>query len=165
MPAKRLMNKESQKDEPIGLLIGDTRRRIRQVVSSRVRQYRLTTQQFWVVVAIYEHPGFSLGVLATHLEMDDPTASRVVSALAKRKLVQVRDDPTDRRRSRLHLEASGTAMGSELRELATAVRTTAVRGFSSSEINALRASLRKIVANMDRFQDGDGSTAPPGRAR
>ena len=47
-------------DEPIGLLIGAVRRRIRQAVGSHVRRYHLTTQQFWVLVAIYEHPGFSL---------------------------------------------------------------------------------------------------------
>jgi hypothetical protein len=92
-----------ERDEPIGLLIGDVRRRIRQAVSSRVRRYHLSTQQFGVLVAIYAHPGFSLGELATHLQMDDPTASRVVFALAKRKLVQVRDDRADRRRSRLTL--------------------------------------------------------------
>lgn len=151
---------ELERDEPIGPLIGDARRRIRQAVSSRVRRYHLTTQQFWVLVAIYEHPGFSLGELATHLWMDDPTASRLVFALAKRKLVQVRDDPADRRRSRLHLEASGTALANALRELATAVRAAAVHGLSSSELNALRGSLRKIMANMDRFQDGGASTAP-----
>lgn len=127
-----------ERDEPVGLLIGDVRRRIRQAVSSRVRRYHLSTQQFWVLVAIYEQPGFSLGELATHLWMDAPTASRVVVALARRKLVQGRDDPVDRRRSRLHLEVSGTALANELRELAIAMRTAAVRGLSPSELNVLR---------------------------
>jgi MarR family transcriptional regulator, transcriptional regulator for hemolysin len=151
-----------ERDEPIGLLIGAVRRRIRQAVTSRVRRYHLTTQQFWVLVAIYEHPGSSLGELAAHLRMDDPTASRVVFALAKRRFVQIRDDPADRRRSRLHVEASGTALAHELRELAHAVRAAAVHGLSSAELNALRGSLRKIIANMDRFQEGGVSKASAG---
>ena len=141
------------RDEPVGLLIGAARRRIKQALGSHARRYHLTTQQFWVLVAIYEHPGFSLGELATQLRMDKPTASRLVFTLVKRKLVQVRGDAADRRRARLHLEAAGTAVGRELLELATAVRAAVVRGFTAGELTALRDSLRKIIANMDRFQD------------
>jgi len=54
-------------EEPIGLLIAAARHRIKQAVGSRVRPYDLTTQQFWVLVAIYERPGFSLGELAAHI--------------------------------------------------------------------------------------------------
>jgi DNA-binding MarR family transcriptional regulator len=144
-------------EEHIGLLIGAVRRRIRQAVGSRVRHYHLTTQQFWVLVAIYEHPGFSLGQLAAHLRMDEPTASRVVSALMKRKLVQVKGDAVDRRRARVHLAPAGAVRGKELQDLATAVRAAVVKGFSAGQLTALRSSLRKIVANMDRLQNGDRS--------
>jgi DNA-binding MarR family transcriptional regulator len=143
--------------EHIGLLVAAVRRRIKQAVGKHVRRYRLTTQQFWVLVAISEHPGVSLGELAAHLRMDKPTASRVVFALMKRKLVQVKRDPTDRRRARLCLGSPGAAMGQELRELAAAVRAAVVRGFNPSEQAALRVALRRIAANMERFQDGDSA--------
>lgn len=139
-------------DEPIGLLIGAVRRRIRQAVGSHVRRYHLTTQQFWVLVAIYEHPGFSLGQLAAHLRMDEPTASRVVAALMKRKLVQVKGDAADRRRACIHLRAPGAELGKELRALAMTVRAAVVQGLRPTEQAALRGSLRKIIANMDRLQ-------------
>ena len=147
-----------ERDEPIGLLIGAARRRIKQALGSHARRYHLTTQQFWVLVTIHEHPGFSLGELAAHLRMDKPTASRLVFTLVKRKLVQVRGDAADRRRARLHLELAGTAVARELLELATAVRAAVVRGFTTAELAMLRTSLRKIITNMDRFQDNH--TAP-----
>ena len=149
-------------DEPIGLLIGAVRRRIKQALGSHVRRYQLTTQQFWVLVAIHEHPGYSFGELAAHLRMDKPTASRVVFTLMQRKLIQVRGDAADRRRARLHLEAAGASAARDLIELATAVRAAVVRGFTTAELATLRASLRKIVANMDRFQHGNATarTAP-----
>jgi MarR family transcriptional regulator for hemolysin len=140
-------------NEPIGLLIGAVRRRIKQAVGARVRGYRLTTQQFWVMVAILEHPGSSLGELAAHLRMDTPTASRLVFTLAKRKLVHVKGHAADRRRACLHLGPQGLALATELHELATAVRTTIVRGLNASELSALRGTLRKVIANMDRLQD------------
>jgi len=142
-------------EEHIGLLIGAVRRRIKQAVGSHVRRYHLTTQQFWVLVAIHEHPGVSLGQLAAHLRMDEPTASRVVSALMKQKLVQVKGDAADRRRACVHLATAGAALGKELQELATAVRAAVVHGFSPAQLSALRGALRKIVANMDQLQNGD----------
>ena len=148
--------KQLDGDEPIGLLIGAVRRRIRQAVGSHVRRYHLTTQQFWVLVAIYEHPGFSLRQLARHLRMDEPTASRIVATLMKRKLVQVKGDATDRRRACMHLRAPGAALAMDLRALAGSVRAAVVQGLSAAEQAALRCSLRKIIANMDRLQ---GATA------
>ena len=154
-----------ERNEPIGLLIGAVRRRIKQTVGSHVRRHRLSTQQFWVLVAIHEQPGMSLGELAAHLRMDKPTASRVVFALMQRKLVQVRSDVADRRRARLHLSASGVAMAKELHGLATTIRGAAVRGFSSAELATLRVLLRKIIANMDRFQRVDATPLDGKRAR
>ena len=142
-------------EEHIGLLIGAVRSRIKQAVGSHVRRYHLTTQQFWVLVAIHEPPGVSLGQLAAHLRMYEPTASRVVSALMKQKLVQVKGDAADRRRACVHLATAGAALGKELQELATAVRTAVVHGFSPAQLSALRGALRKIVANMDQLQNGD----------
>jgi MarR family transcriptional regulator for hemolysin len=147
-------------EEHIGLLIGAARRRIKQAVGRRVRGYDLTTQQFWVLVAIYEHPGFSLGELAARIRMDTPTASRVVFALMSRKLVEVRDDAEDRRRARLHLKPAGTALAKELQALATTVRAALVQGLSPTEQAALRGGLRQVIANMDRLQDGEATESP-----
>lgn len=152
-------------NEPIGLLIGAVRRRIKQAIGHRVRRYRLTTQQFWILVAIYEHPGSSLGELAARLRMDTPTASRVVFSLVKRKLVQVKGHAMDRRRACLFLGPQGTPLAAELRDLAAAVRATTVRGLTAAEQSALRSSLRKVIANMDHLQDATSTVTPiPRRA-
>ena len=153
------------REEPIGLLIGAVRRRIKQTVGTHVRRHRLSTQQFWVLVAIHEQPGLSLGELAAHLRMDKPTASRVVFALMQRKLVQVRGDAADRRRARLHLKGTGAAMAKDLHGLATTIRGAAIRGFSTAELATLRVLLRKIIANMDRFQHADPAPLEAKRAR
>jgi len=143
-------------EEPIGLLIGAVRRRIKQAVGSRVRAYNLSVQQFWVLVAIAELPGRSLGELARHLRMDKPTASRVVFVLMKRKLLDVVGDAADRRRARLYLGPAGACVAKALLQHARAVRCAVTRGLSPNEQQALRGSLRKIVANMDRLQQREG---------
>lgn len=155
-----LLKQRISDDEHIGLLIAAVRRRITQALGRCVRHYHLTPRQFWILVALYEHPGLSLGELAAQLRMDDPTASRVIFALMNRELVQVRADSEDRRRSRLHLRTPGAALGKELHELATAVRKAIVQGLSLSERKALQASLRKIIVSMDRFQEKNSIESP-----
>ncbi len=152
------MRQSSGDDEHIGLLIGAVRGRIKQAVASRVRSYNLSSQQFWMLIAIYEHPGYSLGELAAHVRMDKPTASRVVFALMNRKLVVVRGDAADRRRACLHLKPAGARIAKELHGVAAAVRAAVVDGLGAAEQSALRASLRKIIANMDRFQSSAAAT-------
>jgi DNA-binding MarR family transcriptional regulator len=152
-------------NEPIGLLIGAVRRRIKQAVTSRARLYRLTPQQFWVMVALHERPGLALGQLAARLRMDEPTASRVVGALMNRQLVQVRGDQADRRRACLFLGAQGEPLAKELQELAAAVRNAVVDGLSERDQTALRTFLRRIIANMERFRDADDSELELGRAQ
>src|SRR5919197_5687602 len=138
-----LLKQQISGDEHIGLLIAAARRRITQALGSRVRHYHLTPRQFWILVALYEHPGLSLREVGARLRMDDPTASRVVFALMNRKLVQVRGDAEDRRRSCLYLGAAGATLGKELQELAAALRGAVVQGMSPSEQKFLRLSLRK----------------------
>ena len=140
--------------EHVGLLIGAARRRITQALGRRLRHHRLTPRQFWILVAIDEHPGFSLTELAKYLRMDFPTASRVVVALERRKLVEVREDSADGRRSRLFLGTVGQRLGDELHEIAAAVRGAVTHGLSASDRERLRVLLRRIITNMDRFDGG-----------
>src|SRR5262249_39774418 len=92
--------------------------------------------------------------IVAHLRMDYPTASRVVFALRRRRLVEVREDTADRRLSRLYLGPVGAALAEELHGLATSIRGAVTQGLRGSEREALRALLGKVIANMDRFHDG-----------
>ena len=146
-------------DEPVGLLIAAARRRIKQVVGRRVRRLRLTPQQFWLLVAIQEGRAPSLGELAERLRGDQPTASRVVAALVRRDLVRVGHDPDDRRRARLTTTAKAEALRKDLATEVARIRAGIVQGMDAREQEALRAGLRRVIANMDRL-DGENAAAP-----
>ncbi len=138
--------------EPIGLLIGITRRRIKQAVGRRVRPHGLSPQQFWLLVAVVEHEGQSLRELAERLRMDQPTTSRIVTTLVRKKLVREDADPRDRRRSLLRLSGPGRGLATELHPLAIEVRAAIRQGLSAAEERALRQGLGKIIGNMERFE-------------
>ena len=147
--------------EPIGLLIAVARRRIKQAVGSRVRELGLSPQQFWVLVAVDEVEGGSISDVAERQRMDQPTASRVVAALVRRKLVRLEADPVDGRRWRLRLAERGVDLRGTLRQLAAEIRGAQAQGLTAAEKETLRSLLRKVIGNMDQLENR--TPGPAGR--
>ncbi len=139
------------KQVPVGLLLAALRRRQRQAVEMRVRDLALSNQQFWLLVALVERKGESLAEILAALPMDQPTASRVLAALSRRKLVRLDSDPADRRRRRMVLTPRGEQFAARCLAVAEEVRKAAVAHFSPDEIATLRGWLRRMVDNLDEL--------------
>jgi MarR family transcriptional regulator, transcriptional regulator for hemolysin len=150
------------RQEPIGLLLASVRKRQRQAVEMRVRDLKLSTQQFWLLVALCERQGASLADILAALPMDQPTASRVVAAVCRRKLVRIQSDPKDRRRKLMTLTPLGRQISERCLLVAAQVRGAIVTGFSAEEIDTLRGWLRRIVENLDEL---DRTSPPDSRTR
>ncbi len=135
-------------EEPIGILIAAARSAINQTARARLEGCGLTPQQFWVLMALFEHPGISLREVCEQRRMDPPTASRIVSALAARKLVHIGGDAADRRRCRLELTEEGRAFARDRTALLRELRELVVRGLSPAEEQALRELLRRVIRNV-----------------
>ena len=152
------------KQVPIGLLLAAVRRRQRQTVEMLVRDLQLSNQQFWLLVALVERQGATLAEILAALPMDQPTASRVLAALSRRKLVRLDSDPADRRRRRMVLTPRGEQFGARCLAVAEEVRKAAVAHFSSEEIATLRGWLRRIVDNLDELDRLSPPSVPQPRS-
>jgi DNA-binding MarR family transcriptional regulator len=141
-----------EQEEPIGLLLATIRRRLRQVVLARAKGHRLSVQQFWALVGIQDAGPVSLRELSDRLRIDQPTASRVVATLTRRRLVRIAEDPADRRRLVLATTGEGAELAARIRPIARELRSAIVAGFSEAEVAALRGSLRRILHNLDRLE-------------
>jgi DNA-binding MarR family transcriptional regulator len=149
-------------DPTLGLLIIAARHAIRQAICVRARKYRLTSQQFWGLVALRRLPGITPGDLGHWMLLDPPATSRLVAELVRRKLVEVRPDREDRRRTRLHLTEKGEPLAAKLEVIAQEYQDASVAGMSPEQIDGLRAGLRRMVENLARF--GESPEEPPGRS-
>jgi DNA-binding MarR family transcriptional regulator len=138
--------------EYLGLLIAAARSRIKQVVLAQVTQFGLAPQQFWMLIALRESPGMSQAELAERVRADAPTVSRTLAALLERRLVRSDPDPEDRRRSRVYLTPSGERLAADVAAVASDVRAAVVEGMSAAEEAAVRRGLKRILANLDRYE-------------
>jgi DNA-binding MarR family transcriptional regulator len=137
-------------DEPIGLLAGALRRRIRELVSARVSRFGLTAQQFWMLVAVSELSAPKLADIASRQRMDMPTASRVMKALSARGLVRDEGAREDRRRSCYALTARGRKLADRLLPVAAEVRGAVTAALTEAEAKAVRRGLRKAIDHLDQ---------------
>jgi DNA-binding MarR family transcriptional regulator len=138
--------------EPIGRLIGATRRRIQCAVGRIVAAHGVRPQRFWILVNLLEWPALTQRELAERLRMDEPTASRIIAGLARRRLVRSGRDPRDARRRPLQLTAEGRALAERLAPIAGDVRKAVEAGFTAREKAMLRALLTRVMENMDRLE-------------
>ena len=94
----------TQDDERyIGFLISDTARLLRTVFDRRVRKLGITRSQWLVLVRLHRRPGASQSELAEMLEIERPSAGRLIDRLEANGWVERRTDPGDRRVNRLYL--------------------------------------------------------------
>ena len=137
--------------ESVGLLVAAARRLVKQAVSAEALRHGLSYQQFWFLVGIAETEGLSQRELSERLRTDAPTASRVTAGLVGLGLARAGEDPRDRRRSALLLTPRGSALARRLVPVAAGVRAAMVDGMPESELDALRRSLRRVIANLERL--------------
>ncbi len=140
-----------REQEYVGLLIAVAQRSVKLAVQERARRMGLTARQFWFLNAARELPGASLGEIARRQRMDAPTASRIAEGLARRGLVRTSPDDRDRRALRVLLTPGGTRLAEKIAPVAASVRSALVRGMSRREQDALRNSLRTVIANLGLF--------------
>jgi DNA-binding MarR family transcriptional regulator len=129
--------------EYIGLLIGAARRRLKQAVMRRIEPHGLAAPQFWLLLAIRELPGASLGALAERQRLELSSASKMITGLAERGLVSLERPSQDRRRLSAALTPKGAALARKLQPVADEVRSAVVAGLTPAEQEALRRLLRR----------------------
>ncbi len=133
----------------LGTLASAVRRRLKHVVTAQIAPYGITLQQFWVILVLLEQGPQSLHPLAKQVWMDDPTASRVVKAMAERGLVHTQPDPRHGRRILISLPPASLPLAQELQTLATGIRGQVVAGMSPDHQAAMRLGFNLMISNLD----------------
>lgn len=152
--------------EYVGVLIAAVRRRIKQAALARAARHGLSAQQFWFLVAVVERPGASHSEISARLRTDAPTASRVLAALERRRLVRTAPDPADRRRICMFPTPAGTRLAPEITNSAREIRAAVTAGMTPREVEQLRHALRRVIENLERLGGaGDARAAGPDRRR
>lgn len=141
---------EHWQDESIGFLIGKTYRKIVMHVTTHLREFDLTPEQFSVLFSLSKQEGINQKELAVRTAKDQPTITRLLDALSKKGLIEKRASETDRRAFLLMLSPKGR----ELIGIASVAEARAMgevlEGIAPDRLDLLRQTLLDIAANVNR---------------
>src|ERR1700692_4004436 len=95
----------SEEERHIGFLISDVARLLRTAFDRRVRGLGLTRSQWLVINRLHRRPGATQSELAEMLEVEKPTAGRMVDRMEAKGWAERRADGAARRANRRCLTA------------------------------------------------------------
>ncbi len=98
-------------------LIGRVSRKLNKITKESIMPYKLTTSQFFLLIALYEENGILISKLAEKVALDKATLTGIIDRLERDGLVERRDDPKDRRAIRVYLTPKAESLREELLEI------------------------------------------------
>tara|TARA_R110002072_G_scaffold289831_2_gene457119 strand:- start:62788 stop:63267 length:480 start_codon:yes stop_codon:yes gene_type:complete len=131
-----------------GFVIHDIARLLRSRFDRRAQPLGLTRAQWSVLVHLRRQDGIRQADLATLLEMQPISLTRLIDRLVKKGYVERRCDPKDRRANRVYLTREVTPILNRLRDLGKEVREEALSGIPTEDRMHFMETLLRIRANV-----------------
>ena len=134
--------------QSIGFLIYEISRLMRRNFDQRVQSLGLTQAQWRALAHIGHNEGCNQITLAAILEVKPITLSRLIDRLQASGWVDRREDPEDRRATRLYLNENAMPLLKKMEEQAMLTRQQALSGMSENEYRQLFALLKQMKTNL-----------------
>ncbi len=130
-----------------------TRRMFTRIISAVARtlqEHDLSVAQLALLYALDERTDLRIGDVANELAVSLPTASRLVDDLVRQKLVDRKEDPTDRRARVLNLAAKGRAFVAKSSEARMTTIAGVVTDIPASTLEALWSLSKSSKSDAER---------------
>ena len=132
--------------DALGYLVAQADKRLQQLVALEMRALRVTPQQFWVLLLLYQGALKSVGEVGERIGIDRPASSRLVMELQRRGWVRL-DPPRERRRP-VELTARGKQQAERFRMVAAKLAAAMEEGVQQRQVVA--EGLMKMISNLDQ---------------
>ncbi len=127
--------------------------RIADAFGKEVRPLGATLQMWRVLAALRAQDGRRMGDLADTTSIEASTLTRLVDGMEKKGLVARRRAADDARAVTLHVTAAGRRLTGRIVPIAERYEQVALQGFEERDVDVLKATLRRLYANMDGLED------------
>jgi DNA-binding MarR family transcriptional regulator len=134
---------------PISKLIFSVTKQMRRVFEQQARLQDMTMPQWRALGQLVESPnGLSQAALATLIETDPMTTSKILRLLETRGLIERLPDPADSRAKIVRATPPVTEMVAGMRAVAQDLHETMLEGISEADREMLVRTLNKISDNL-----------------
>ncbi len=134
----------AKEEDNIGVMISDVARLLRTVFNRRVRDLGLTRAQWLALTRLHRRPGASQSELAEMMEIESPSAGRLIDRLEAKGWVARKPDKSDRRVNRLYLTREAERLHKRIWRLAEATTNDALVDLARRDVAQLARLLRTV---------------------
>ena len=156
---KRAPSRRSFEDpnNSVGYLLRIAFRSIARALERRTQPFGVTGGQWRFLRVLWIEDGLTQIELSRRVGMREPSTVAAVNGLERAGLVLRRKSLTDRRKVHVHLTARAKRLRDKLVPFIAEVNALGLKGLTAKEANAMRQSLRKVIANFSRDDSAKGS--------
>jgi DNA-binding MarR family transcriptional regulator len=141
----------------LGFYLREAYRAFSRDFHARLARHGITHAQ-WVMLWFLSQAGSLTPLeLSRRAGIQKASATSVIDALKKRRLIRGDRDGVDRRKINLHLTPTGLDLTQELFACAAEANADARLGFSDKELETLLRLLRGVTANLESKSSGSAS--------
>ena len=132
----------------LDFLIRDTRLLLTTHIANRIAAEGIPLRAWFPLRILYKNEGITQRELGRTLGYGDAHAGVIVRAMERRRLIDRRPSPVDKRRIDLYLTPTGRKMAQRTLRHMRAINRRIVAGFSASEARTLQALLLRAHENL-----------------
>ena len=120
-----------------------------ELAEARLGQHDLSAKQWFLLTALWQRDGLTVGEIAAYHQAREPTVSKLVDRMELKGLVRRGPDPNDRRIVRVYMTEKAAALSS-LIDFHTEFDEALLCCFSGEEIEQFAAMLERLTDNVVR---------------
>jgi DNA-binding MarR family transcriptional regulator len=148
------------REDSIGYQANHLARLFAQALAVRIVPHGVVPGQFAPLLALFEQDGLSQRELCDRVRIEQPTMANTLQRMERDGLVRRVPDPSDRRRTKVHLTEHARAIEQDLVCAALAVNGAATDGLTDAEITTYLDLTTRVIRNLEA---GHGQAVPIGR--
>lgn len=138
-------------NDPIGRLLYATTIALKKYLENRLRPYGLTAEQFQVLRSLEEDDGITQSELCEVVLKSPANMTRILDRLEKKKYLQRKDNPDDRRSSLVFLTAGGLQLMETVRAEIADFEDKVTRRLSDQQLQTVKDGLKRIQENVEEM--------------
>ena len=158
-----MKNQSLNLDEYLPFLINRVGITLVSAFSAELTNHQISVPM-WRVLAVLHQAGEQRQIDLVNLtSIEESTLSRIVTTLARKKMVSRRKSITSNRERLVALTAKGRAVTGNIIPLARAYEGAMIEGMNENQLEATKTSLRQFYLNLDSWLDKRFSESSKGK--
>lgn len=132
----------------IGFQMLQVHKEHRQLAEAALNKLGVHTGQEMILLQLWIEEGIPQSQLAASMEVEPPTATKMLQRMERAGLIERRPDPTDARISRVYLSERGRALEQPVLDVWKQLEAQTVAGLSLTEQALLHRLLMQVLTNL-----------------